>query len=202
MSGSGSNTQPMYLDHPPKPEVGDKKNEVWGWLIPQSEGLVSVLLKNPTVCAGRDGEACAIVFKSEIFYGMGDDIVVDKVSRVHFQLAYDPTEEKTVLEDLSMNGTWVNGARVGRKNTMVLDHGSTISILSPNLLVFCYLDSSSMFRTFPQSLTSKYLVGKKLGEGATATVYLGYSRNNELSEVALKIIATASWPVSIVNLFI
>ena len=194
MSSSGSNTQPMYLDHPPKPEVGDKKNEVWGWLIPQSEGLVSVLLKNPTVCAGRDGEACAIVFKSEIFHGKGDDIEVDKVSRVHFQLAYDPTEEKTVLEDLSMNGTWVNGARVGRKNTMVLDHGSTISILSPNLSVFCYLDSSSMFRTFPQSLTSKYLVGKKLGEGATATVYLGYSRNNELSEVALKIIATASWP--------
>ena len=101
MSGSGSSTQPMYLDDPPKPEVGDKRDEVRGCLIPQAEGLDSVLLKTPFVCAGRDGEACAIVFKSEVFHGKGDDIVVDKVLRVHFQLSYDPTEEKTVLEDLS-----------------------------------------------------------------------------------------------------
>ena len=191
MAGS---TQPMYVENPSMTEVGDVKDEVWGWLIPQAEGLTSVLLKNLAVCAGRDGDSCAIVFKSETFDGKGEDIVVDKVSRVHFRLSYDPTEEKAVLEDLSMNGTWVNGARVGRKNTMVLEHGSTISILSPILSVFSYLDSSSMSRIFPRVLTDKYLVGKKLGEGATATVYLGYSRHNELSEVALKMIATTSWP--------
>ena len=91
-----------------------------------------------------------------------------------------------------MNGTWVNGARIGRKNTMVLERGSTISILSPNLPMFCYLDSSSMSRILPRALTSKYLVGKKLGEGATATVYLGYTRYDEFNEVALEIINSTS----------
>ena len=75
MSGS---TQPMQ-DNTPKSDLGEVKANVCSWLIQQSEGLASVLLKNRTVCAGRDCDTCDIVFKSETFVGKGDDIAIDKV---------------------------------------------------------------------------------------------------------------------------
>ena len=50
-----------------------------------------------------------------------------------------------------------------------------------------------MEREFPSSLTSKYLVGKVLGEGTTSVVRLGYRRGDH-TKVALKMINTKSWP--------
>ena len=116
-------TQPCSVD----PLVAEKvlnEDTVWGWLIPLADGLKSVPLKNQAMCAGRDSDVCSVVFKSINFDGKGCDVGVEKVSRVHFQLTFYLMHEKTTLEDLSMNGTWVNGIRIGKKNMTVMEHCS------------------------------------------------------------------------------
>ena len=185
-------TQPCSED-PLVVEKVHNEDRVWGWLIPLADGLKSVALKNQAICAGRDSDVCSVVFESITFDGKGCDIGVEKVSRIHFQINFDPIQEKTTLEDLSMNGTWVNGIRVGKKNMIVMEHCSAISILSKTVLVFSYLDIIAIEKSFPRSLTTNYLVGRKLGEGTTSIVHLGYRRIDS-SEVALKIIKTTSWP--------
>jgi len=75
-----------------------------------------------------------------------------------------------------MNGTWIDKVRV--------DQG---------MEMFCYLDKVTMERDFQRSLSSKYLVGKVLGEGTTSLVRLGY-RRDDFKKFALKMINTRSWP--------
>jgi len=97
------------------------------------------------------------------------------------------------LTDTSMNGTWIDGMRVGKDHSAPLSHGNIISILSTEMEVFQYLDKVIIERDYPSSLTNKYLVGKVLGEGTTSVVRLGYSRT-DFEKVALKMISTKSWP--------
>jgi len=134
-----------------------------------------------------------VVLTSITFLQEGLDLGVEKVSRVHFTLHHGLGEDSTYLTDNSLNGTWVNKLRIGKRNKTILDHCSIISVLCQEMEMFCYLDRKVMEREFPPSLTSKYLVGKILGEGTTSVVRLGY-RRGDYSKVALKMINTKSWP--------
>jgi pSer/pThr/pTyr-binding forkhead associated (FHA) protein len=102
-----------------------------------------------------------------IFQQKDLDLTVDKISRVYFILHRD------LGDDRSLNGTWVNMLRVGKGNKITLEHCSIISILCQEPELFCFLDKNIMEIDFPPSLSSKYLVGKVLGEGTTSVVMLG-----------------------------
>ena len=83
-------------------------------------------------------------------------------SRVHFIFNRGHGPSGPSLTDTFMNGTWIDKMRVGKGNKEV----------------FCYQDKVTMERDFHSSLTSKYLVGKVLGEGTTSLVRLGYRRDD------------------------
>ena len=86
-------------------------------------------------------------------------------SCVHFIFNRGQGGSGQSLTDTSMNGTWIDKMRVGKGNKAPLSHGNIISVLDQGMEVFCYLDKVTMEMDFHPSLTSKYLVGKVLGEG-------------------------------------
>jgi pSer/pThr/pTyr-binding forkhead associated (FHA) protein len=47
------------------------------------------------------------------------------------------------LLDKSMNGTYVNGLKVGKDKQHSLDHGDVISLLQQDFQVYQYMDESS-----------------------------------------------------------
>ena len=112
-------------------------------------------------------------------------------SRVHFIFNRGHGGSGPSLTDTSMNGTWIDKMRVGKGNKAPLSHGNIISVLDQGMEVFCYLDKVTMERDFHPSLTSKYLVGKVLGEGTTSLVRLGY-RRDDFKKFAQKMINTRS----------
>lgn len=76
-----------------------------------------------------------------------------------------------LIEDLSSNGTFVNGAIVGRNKRRELEHGDEISILDQARCLFYYPRNrdSSAFR-------QQYRILQQLGKGHFATVYLCIER--------------------------
>ena len=113
---------------------------------------------------------------------------MEKVSRIHLVLYREQYDDKSGVNDLSMNGTFVNKVKVGKGEKMILEHCSVISVLSNEIELFRYLDRDVMERDFPRQVTSKYLVGQVLGDGTTSVVSLGIRRTDH-SNVALKVIS-------------
>lgn len=80
-----------------------------------------------------------------------------------------------MLLDKSSNGTWVNGLKVGRGKSRMLEHNSIISLSHQKLRCYVYLSTSYDYqRDYPAELTSKYIVSRDLGSGACGTVRLGF----------------------------
>ncbi|KAK5978475.1 Ovarian-specific serine/threonine-protein kinase Lok [Trichostrongylus colubriformis] len=109
------------------------------------------------------------------------------ISKQHFRL--DRVEGRTVLTDLSFNGTFVNQKLVGKFHTYVLDNGDVISCGRADLHVFLYEENSS--ETYPAELMSRYIMTKtSLGRGGYGVVLLGKLRSNCQRQVAVKILDT------------
>ncbi|KAK6022942.1 kinase domain protein, partial [Ostertagia ostertagi] len=84
------------------------------------------------------------------------------ISKQHFRL--DRVEGRTVLTDLSFNGTFVNQKLVGKFQKYMLDNGDVISCGRADLHVFLYEENS--LETYPIELTNKYIMTKtSLGKG-------------------------------------
>ena len=83
--------------------------------------------KGEVMKVGRD-PTCDLMLSLIIFTGSADeDLQLAKVSRVQFQL--QRTGNNVVLEDKSMNGTYVNGLKLWKGKQYSLDQGNTISVL-------------------------------------------------------------------------
>lgn len=95
------------------------------------------------------------------------------ISNRHCILFHESKNGKDValIEDLSSNGTFVNGAIVGRNKRRELEHGDEISILDQARCLFYYPRNrdSSAFR-------QQYRILQQLGKGHFATVYLCIER--------------------------
>ena len=96
-------------------------------------------------------------------------INVPTVSNRHCLLFNENKDGGTtaMLEDLSGNGTYVNGAYVGRNKRRDLQDGDEVSILNAARFVFRYprVRDSNGFR-------QQYSIQSQLGKGHFATVYL------------------------------
>ena len=77
-----------------------------------------------------------------------------------------------ILEDLSSNGTFINGAMVGRNKRRELENADEISVLDQARFIFYYPRNrdSSAFR-------QQYRILQQLGKGHFATVYLCVERS-------------------------
>ncbi|XGW22847.1 hypothetical protein V3C99_005236 [Haemonchus contortus] len=109
------------------------------------------------------------------------------ISKLHFLL--ERVEGRTVLTDLSSNGTFVNKKLVGKFHTYTLDSGDIISCARADLLVFLYEENSS--KTYPAELTKKYVMtNNSLGKGGYGVVLLARLRKNCQEQVAVKVLDT------------
>merc|ERR1719233_554645 len=140
---------------------------------------------------GRDS-SCDLVLNEIVFTGSTDeDLQLVKVSRVQFQL--QRTGSNVVMEDMSMNGTYVNGLKLVKGKQHSVDQGDMISILQTDFKVFLFISEVRLRQIYPHSVAKKYLVGRVLGEGSSAVVKEAFERST-YHQVAVKIIKKERWP--------
>ncbi|CAJ0594822.1 unnamed protein product [Cylicocyclus nassatus] len=109
------------------------------------------------------------------------------ISRQQFRL--DRKCGRTILTDLSFNGTYVNKTLVGKTSTRDLVNGDVISCGRSDTFIFVYKERSDDI--YPAALTEKYIMTDiSLGKGGYGVVLLGKLRRN-CSEVAVKIVDIA-----------
>ena len=183
----------------------ETKESVWGWLVQELDynNVKTAIhpLSEEELIVGREADV-SIVLEEALCRGLveetsrdGDKVDPHQLSRHHFLVRKALGDEVAVLTDLSLNGTWVNGVKVGRERQMILQHCSTISLLGQDHKVFQYLDRATMDKLYSSKITSRYLVSDFLGTGSTATVYKAFknwNNNKKVESVALKMIQTQS----------
>ena len=89
-----------------------------------------------------------------------------------------------------MAGTWINEQKVGKDVVWPLEHNATISFGAATKKVFVFFsnDADKNKETFPEELSSKYLIRSKvLGSGATGEVRLAF-KISDFERFAVKII--------------
>ena len=139
----------------------------WGWLLSISKHQLSPVLtpvKGEIMKVGRGPSCCDLVLNEIVFTGSTDeDLQLGKVSRVQFQL--QRSGNNVVIEDNSMNGTYVNGLKLGKGGQHSLDQEDTISILQMDFEVFLFINEVRLGQIYPHSVVRRYLIGRVLGEG-------------------------------------
>ena len=167
--------------------------DTWGWLVTTAEP-VRMFSLHSAFTVGRNPSTCDLFIDDNMFDELShfEDEDYVRISRRHFMIEKRDGEESAVLTDLSMNGTFVDGVRVGKDRQIILEHCCVISILGQDGEVFRYLDRDTMEDLFPFHLTEKYIVGEILGKGTTSVVRRGYKtvETGEIKTYALKIIST------------
>jgi len=169
----------------------DSNHEAWGWLIYQSRPLRIYFLGSDEFVVGRDPDFCDLILEQKVLATIDERFKEEefvRLSRTHFTIEKAQGDERAVLTDLSLNGTWVDGVKVGKDRKLILKHCSEISILDKYMMCFRYLDRSIMEEKFPSCVTGKYLVGEVLGQGSTSQVRVGYKLDDKFERFALKII--------------
>ena len=184
----------------------EAEGEVWGWLVQELDftNLNTVVhpLSDEEHSVGRDTSASIVLREVlcrkvvEEVYKDGEGEGPNQLSRKHFLVSKAVGDEVAALTDLSTNGTWVNGVKVGEGRQMILEHCTTISLLGPTNKVFQYLDRARMESLYPSKITSRYLVTDFLGDGSTAVVmkaFKNWNNDKKVETVALKMIRTQGW---------
>ncbi|OON20068.1 kinase domain protein [Opisthorchis viverrini] len=161
-------------------EVTDDSS-VWGRLFPLQKklpfiGMVLLYthcyphleLKDETYTFGR-GEDCSFTFCSSMF---DDPNQLATFSKHHFkETSYQG--KLMFIQDLSSNGTFVNGTKIG--------------------FIFC--DSNSEENLFPPEVTSRYTISKLLGRGACGEVRLVFERGS-CEKRAMKIVQKKTFSIT------
>ena len=166
--------------------------DTWGWLVTTEEPVRMFSLRS-TFTVGRNPSTCDLFIDQNMFDEFGDHFEDEdfvRISRKHFSIEKKVGDECAVLTDLSMNGTFVHGVRVGKDRKIILEHCSVISLLGNNCEVFRYMDRDTMEDLHPSHLTDKYIVGEILGKGTSSVVRRGYKTVvGKVETYALKVIS-------------
>ncbi|XP_059483256.1 ovarian-specific serine/threonine-protein kinase Lok-like [Neocloeon triangulifer] len=115
--------------------------------------------------------------------------VYSNISKHHFVIHRNQNESNFILEDRSLNGTFINKQRVGgndsgekdrnptRSRMAILQDHDKISICDASgpFFIFSLLGNvNELEKGLPQDLLQKYRITNLLGTGGSATVYLAY----------------------------
>ena len=96
------------------------------------------------------------------------------MSRVHFEV--NRQHGRMALLDKSSNGTYINKVRVGKEKSSRLAHLDEIGVLECDFALYYFLDKGLLKLQLAEDLWSKYIVGRLLGQGASASVKEGFTR--------------------------
>jgi len=107
---------------------------------------------------------------------------LSNVSREHFSIkrVCDPLAgSQIIIEDISSNGTWVDGRKVGKGEKRVLSNGDEISLSHRTKgSLFTFINPQCKQIGYPAVVTKKYLLVKLIGKGAFGEVHLGFLKQS------------------------
>ncbi|XP_038132533.1 serine/threonine-protein kinase Chk2 isoform X2 [Cyprinodon tularosa] len=186
-SGSGTvssvDTIPVTLSSVPE----EAEPELWGRLLPMVRGFRSQDCIEDQYLFGRDS-GCDYVL------GDPDNKRSQKFriySKKHFRIYREGS--KVFLEDLSNNGTFVDGIKVGQNKKLPLTNNAVLSLAEQRNRVFVFMDLMSDDQSsLPKALRDKYVLTHRIGTGVCGEVRLAFERST-CSELAVKIISMANF---------
>ncbi|CAH8587890.1 unnamed protein product [Schistosoma margrebowiei] len=158
---------------------------VWGRLLPLDSRFPSIDLINESYTFGR-GDDCSFRFVLDMFDGSSQ---FTTVSKLHFKIVLESTSNNPLvfIHDLSSNGTFVNGSKIGRGKKQPLNNNDEISVSLKHLKCFIFSESSSARALYPAEVTDKYTVSKHIGRGAYGEVRLIFDKEY-CEKYAMKIV--------------
>ncbi|KAK5910605.1 hypothetical protein CesoFtcFv8_004427 [Champsocephalus esox] len=181
-SGSGTlssvDTIPVTLSSVPE----EPEPQPWGRLLPMARGFRSHDCFEDQYLFGR-GSNCNYVLNDP------DDTESKKFriySKRHFRIYREGSEVFVV--DLSNNGTFVDGIRIGKDKKLPLVNNAVIALAEPRNKVFVFIDLMSDDQSsLPKELQEKYLLTRRIGTGVCGEVKLAFERSS-CRKFAVKII--------------
>lgn len=168
-------------------ENSPKEDVCWGRVFPLGSSFVALDLCKDEYTFGR-GEACDYQFNSP---EMVKNPCFQAYSKVHFKISRESgsgTGDITFLHDLSVNGTFINGEKIGKGRKSVLNNNDEISLAIIKNKAFVYMDvSANADLSLPSEMRESYSLSKLLGRGACGEVKLAFTKEH-CKKVAVKII--------------
>lgn len=116
--------------------------------------------------------------------------IIKNVSKKHFTITRDLSESlnPAIITDFSYNGTFLNGEKIGKGNSRVLDDNDEISITHPIVKIFVFKDLLKNEQDqVPKEISQKYYISRVLGQGACGIVKLVYNKT-KCTKHAMKMI--------------
>ena len=157
----------------------NRQLDVWGRLLSINNLFSSINLIDNEYSLGR-GKTCSIVFNSK-------ELQTSKYflaySSTHFKIVRDEMNNCIYIIDLSSNGTYVNGEKIGKNNRCVLTNNAEIALASKTHRVYIYIDANvKEDSSIPDIVRNKYIVSKEIGRGAYGEVKLCFIRGKKLKK--------------------
>ncbi|XP_047448691.1 serine/threonine-protein kinase Chk2 [Mugil cephalus] len=179
-SGSGTvssvDTIPVTMASVPE----EPEPQPWGRLLPMAEGFRSHDCIEDQYLFGRD---------SRCNYVLSDPHNRERFriySKRHFRIYREGSE--VFVEDLSNNGTFVDGIPIGQNMKLPLVNNSVLSLSEQRNRVFVFMDLMSDDQSsLPKDLQRKYVLTRQIGTGVCGEVRLAFERST-CKKVAVKII--------------
>ncbi|XP_042070975.1 serine/threonine-protein kinase Chk2 isoform X1 [Haplochromis burtoni] len=107
-------------------------------------------------------------------------------SKKHFRIYREGSE--VFVEDLSNNGTFLDGIPIGKDKKLPLVNNAVISLAEQRNRVFVFIDLMSDDQSsLPRDLQDKYLLTRRIGTGVCGEVRLAFERST-CRKFAVKII--------------
>ncbi|KAI0338234.1 kinase-like protein [Trametopsis cervina] len=152
-------------------------SHLWGFLIPCSPELIRVDFSRmrPTYKVGRNENPA-----------FGNDLILPgmKISNQHCTISWDGQDKRNAtvsVLDMSSNGTYINGERIGKGRFGVLREGNEIAFGTPQPQPGSREDYRFIYRHLAagpptEGLHAHYNVTEELGKGSYATVMKAMSK--------------------------
>ncbi|KAF8644791.1 hypothetical protein AX16_008253 [Volvariella volvacea WC 439] len=168
-------TQSTQQTNEPDPSVDA---HLWGYLLPCSGSLTRIDFwkVHPRYTIGRNVQSNQVVLPGF------------KVSNSHCTITWDGKEDRdssVLVHDLSSNGTYINGVKIGKGHTRILREGNEIAFGTcvPQPQNGGIEDYRFVYRhcaggPATEGLWAHYDIGVELGKGSFATVMKAVSRKD------------------------
>jgi serine/threonine-protein kinase CHEK2 len=152
--------------------ASDESN-VWGRLLSVNKLFPSTNLIENDYTFGR-ATNCTIAFDNEDFRASKHYLAY---SSTHFKIIRDQVKNHVFIKDLSSNGTYINGDKIGKNKLHVLVNNAEIALASKTHRVYVYIDAKATEdSTIPEIVREKYVISKEIGRGAYGEVRLCFTR--------------------------
>ena len=150
---------------------------IWGRFLSVNHLFPLIELINDEYSFGR-GKTCSVLWNS-------DELQMSKYflaySSTHFKIIRDKVQNYAYIEDLSSNGTYINGEKIGKNKRCVLGNNAEIAIASRTHRAYVYIDpTANDDLTIPAVVREKYIVSKQIGRGAYGEVKLCFLRGKDI----------------------